>query len=112
MVRPGELVDIMELSPLTLNDRRTYNLLIAHAWHEITQPVVQKLSKTILRGSHESNDRLGESSAITHSCRMCQRGRDNDGATGMMRIAKWGNPDKPAEWPGRLIKHAPNQTHA
>lgn len=61
MVKPGELVDIVELSPLTLNDRRTYNLLIAHAWDEITQPVVHKVRKTVLRGSHESNDRLGES---------------------------------------------------
>jgi hypothetical protein len=61
MVKPGELVDIVELSPLTLNDRRTYNLLIAHAWDEITKPVVHKVRKAILRGSHESNDRLGES---------------------------------------------------
>jgi hypothetical protein len=61
MIKPGELVDIVELSPLTLNDRRTYNLLIAHAWNEITQPVVHKVRKAVLRGNHESNDRLGDS---------------------------------------------------
>src|SRR3546814_9634548 len=32
IVKPGELVDIVELSPLTLADRRIYNLLIANAW--------------------------------------------------------------------------------
>ncbi len=61
MVKPGELVDIVELSPLTLNDRRTYNLLIANAWEEILQPGVHKVRKAALRGSHESNDRLGDS---------------------------------------------------
>src|SRR3546814_15481218 len=30
IVKPGELVDIVELSPLTLADRRIYNLLIAN----------------------------------------------------------------------------------
>ena len=31
IVKPGELVDIVELNPLTLADRRIYNLLIANA---------------------------------------------------------------------------------
>ena len=31
IVKPGELVDIVELNPLTLADSRTYNLLIANA---------------------------------------------------------------------------------
>ena len=30
IVKPGELVDIVELNPLTLADRRIYNLLIAN----------------------------------------------------------------------------------
>src|SRR3546814_13155483 len=37
IVKPGELVDIVELSPLTLADRRIYNLLIANAWERISE---------------------------------------------------------------------------
>ncbi|WP_197709278.1 hypothetical protein, partial [Escherichia coli] len=40
IVKPGELVDIVELSPLTLADRRIYNLLIANAWDRIGEPVI------------------------------------------------------------------------
>src|SRR3546814_2824249 len=36
IVKPGELVDIVELSPLTLADRRIYNLLIANRSEEHT----------------------------------------------------------------------------
>ena len=31
LIKPGELIDIVELSPLTLQDRRIYNLLILNA---------------------------------------------------------------------------------
>jgi hypothetical protein len=61
LVKPGELVDLVEVTPLTLNDRRIYNLLLEHAWDEIDKPVVHHVSKAALRGSHNSNDRIGES---------------------------------------------------
>ena len=61
LVKPGELVDLVEVTPLTLNDRRIYNLLLEHAWEEIDKPVVHHVSKAALRGSHNSNDRIGES---------------------------------------------------
>ena len=61
LVKPGELMDLVEVTPLTLNDRRIYNLLLEHAWEEIDQPVVHHVSKAALRGSHNSNDRIGES---------------------------------------------------
>ena len=32
LIKPGELVDLVEMTPLTLNDRRIYNQLLAHAW--------------------------------------------------------------------------------
>ncbi len=60
MVKPGELVDLVEVTPLTLNDRRIYNMMLEHAWEEIDQPVVHHISKASLRGSHNSNDRIGE----------------------------------------------------
>ncbi len=61
LVKPGELIDIVELSPLTLNDRRIYNLLLENAWDVIDRNVEHVISKSDLRGSHNSNDRVGES---------------------------------------------------
>ena len=58
MVKPAELVDVVELTPLTLTDRRTYNLLLAHAWNRIDEDVEHAIPKAVLRGTHESNDRL------------------------------------------------------
>jgi hypothetical protein len=58
MVKPAELVDVVELTPLTLVDRRSYNLLIAHAWDRIDEDVEHAIPKSVLRGTHESNDRL------------------------------------------------------
>ncbi len=61
LVKPGELVDLVEVTPLTLNDRRIYNLMLEHAWEDIDKPVVHHVSKATLRGSHNSNDRIGDS---------------------------------------------------
>lgn len=60
VVKPGELIDIVELAPLTLADRRTYNLLLANAWDDIRQPIVHRIEKTRLKGSHYGNERLEE----------------------------------------------------
>jgi hypothetical protein len=61
LIKPGELIDIVELSPLTLQDRRIYNLLILNAWDSITEPKEHRIHKRDLRGSHNVNDRVGES---------------------------------------------------
>lgn len=61
LVKPGELVDLVEVTPLTLADRRIYNLLLENAWEAIDKPVTHAMPKAALRGSHNSNDRLGES---------------------------------------------------
>jgi Initiator Rep protein, WH2/Initiator Replication protein, WH1 len=63
MVKPGELIDFVEMSPLSLIDRRTYNLLLAHAWDRIDQPVAHVIAKSELLGwsNHESTDIIGES---------------------------------------------------
>ena len=60
LVKPGELVDLIEVTPLTLNDRRIYNQLLENAWDAIDKPVMHLIAKSGLRGSHNSNDRLGE----------------------------------------------------
>ena len=61
IVKPGELVDIVELSPLTLADRRIYNLLIANAWEFIGEPIIHRISKTVLKGTHQGNERVENS---------------------------------------------------
>lgn len=61
LVKPGELVDLIEVTPLTLADRRIYNQLLENAWEAIDKPVTHVISKSTLRGSHNSNDRVGES---------------------------------------------------
>src|SRR3546814_18858827 len=63
IVKPGELVDIVELSPLTLADRRIYNLLIANAWERISEPVIHRIAKTATKGTHQGNKRI-ESSVL------------------------------------------------
>jgi plasmid replication initiation protein len=35
IVKPEELIDIVEMTPLTLADRRIYNLLLANAWNDL-----------------------------------------------------------------------------
>jgi hypothetical protein len=61
LIKPGELIDIVELSPLTLQDRRIYNLLILNAWDSITEPKEHRIHKRDLRGSHHTNERVGDS---------------------------------------------------
>jgi len=61
LIKPGELVDLVEVTPLTLVDRRIYNQLLEHAWDSIDKPVMHVIAKSALRGSHNSNDRIGES---------------------------------------------------
>jgi len=61
LVKPGELIDVVEVTPLTLNDRRVYNLLLENAWDAIDKQVEHVIAKSDLRGTHNSNDRVGES---------------------------------------------------
>ena len=35
IVKPSELIDIVEMTPLTLADRRIYNLLLGNAWNDM-----------------------------------------------------------------------------
>ena len=60
IIKPRELVDIIELTPLNRSETILYNQLLAHAWNNIRTATVHKVLKASLRGSHESNDRLHE----------------------------------------------------
>lgn len=61
LIKPGELVDTIEVTPLTLVDRRIYNQLLANAWDTIDRGIVHEIAKRELRGSHNAYDRVGES---------------------------------------------------
>ncbi|MFM9941768.1 MAG: replication initiation protein [Hyphomicrobiaceae bacterium] len=58
IIKPRELVDIIELTPLNRNETILYNQLLAHSWNDIKTKPVHKVLKAALRGTHESNDRL------------------------------------------------------
>lgn len=61
MIKPAELIDVVELTPLTLNDRRIYNVLIGNAWGNIDRPVIHTIPKKDLRVGRKDNKRVGES---------------------------------------------------
>lgn len=61
MIKPGEMIDVIEMSPLTLTDRRIYNMLIENAWDRIDQAVTHTIEMRAIRGSRDANDRVGES---------------------------------------------------
>ena len=61
LIKPGELIDVVELTPLTLQDRRIYNLLILNAWESIVEAKEHSIHKRDLRGSHNVNERVRES---------------------------------------------------
>jgi plasmid replication initiation protein len=58
IIKPRELVDIVELTPLNRSETILYNQLLANAWNNIRTEPVHKVLKASLRGSHQSNDRL------------------------------------------------------
>jgi plasmid replication initiation protein len=60
IIKPRELVDIVEITPLTRGQTILYNQLLANAWNNIRTEPVHKVLKASLRGTHESNDRLHE----------------------------------------------------
>ena len=60
IIKPGELIDIVEITPLSRNQMVLYNQLLAHSWHAFETTRVHRIRKAVLRGSHESNDRLHE----------------------------------------------------
>lgn len=60
IIKPRELVDIIEITPLNRSETILYNQLLAHAWNNIASAKVHKIKKAVLRGSHDSNDRLND----------------------------------------------------
>lgn len=63
MIKPAELIDLSDVSNLTLSARRMYNALIANAFGPEMAAEGQEFTVSLaeLRGTHDSNDRIGES---------------------------------------------------
>lgn len=84
MIKPGELIDVLDVA-LTLADRRTYNLLIENAWERIGDDMMHCIPKTELRGNHEGGERLADS--IDRLMRTIVRVRvEQDGRPAVMKI--------------------------
>lgn len=60
IIKPSELIDVVEIASLNRSELVLYNQLLAHAWANIETVKVHRIRKSVLRGSHESNDRLQE----------------------------------------------------
>jgi hypothetical protein len=56
LVKPEELVDIVEMTPLTLQDRRTYNLLLGNAWNDIFDRTKHTISRQSLTKHVDSHN--------------------------------------------------------
>lgn len=109
MVKPGELVDIVEMTPLTLADRRIYNLLIENAWNQIDQPIEHVIAKKKLRGhSANNNFRVGENiERLMSTIVRIQIERDGKPAT--RRIQLLGVNDEHREPDGMLYYKFPDE---
>jgi Initiator Replication protein len=108
MVKPGELIDIKEISPLTLTDRRIYNLLIANAWDRITEPVEHVIDKSDLRGTHNGNERIEDSIRRLMSA-IAEVKIIRDGKVAIKRVQLLGGNIEQEDERGRLYYTFPKQ---
>ena len=79
IVKPEELVDIVEMTPLTLQDRRIYNILIGNAWNNIFTQKRHEISRAELTRYTDSNNHdlaaslrrlMSAMASSTHPCRV------------------------------------------
>ncbi len=61
IIKAGELVDVIEVTPLTLNARKTYNLLIDNAGKNIIEPIEHSIEKSELQFSRRGDERVDDS---------------------------------------------------
>ena len=96
IVKPGELIDVVEMSELTLNDRRIFNLLLANAWDALDQPIEHSIDKRALIGTeHKGAERIPESILRLKSAIMRIRVIDADGKCGTKYINLLGDTTDP-----------------
>ena len=61
LIKPAELIDVVELTPLQLIDRRTFNLMLGEAWEDIGEDVEHSIPKNELTANHREKQRLSDS---------------------------------------------------
>lgn len=92
IIKPRELVDIVELTPLNRSETLLYSQLLGNAWNSIAETRVHKVLKASLRGSHESNDRLDQAFEALMRALVKVRARDPDtGQMATIRVALLGS---------------------
>lgn len=111
MIKPGELIDVVEITPLTLADRRIYNRLIDHAWDRIEEDVIHVIPKRELRGSHNVNDRVSES-IIRLMGAVVQIRAERDGKPATLRVALLGSNVEHDRADGLLYYRFPDELRA
>lgn len=111
LIKPGELIDVVEMSPLTLHDRRIYNLLLLNAWENLGEPVEHSIYKRELRGSHDVNERVGESIERLMSA-IARVPVVRDGKPAIMRVHLLGSSTEVKDKAGRLYYHFPLELRA
>ena len=100
-IKPGELVDIVEQTPLTLFDRRVFNLLLANAWSQIEEDMEHHIQKTELKGSMVGNDRLDDTIGRLMGSRVVvsvkRDGKDYHRSVGLLEVV-----DEPIRGDGKV----------
>jgi hypothetical protein len=97
IVKPSELIELW--SPkgkhLSLSARKTWNLMLQAAAGDAWRPGFHKISKKVLRGSHDSNDRFNDvlSELTSKSLSMRDIVEGETGLSGMPLLAEWFIPD-------------------
>ena len=87
IIKPGELVDFIEITPLNRSELIMYNQLLAYAWPTIGERgKVHRIRKAILRGSHESNDRLNKAFDNLMGGHIRIRYKDESGKEKLLRV--------------------------
>jgi hypothetical protein len=61
LVKPGELIDIIESTPLKLHDKQLFNELLANAWNKIGEGKSHRIHKNELRSIDKNRSRLNGS---------------------------------------------------
>ena len=61
MIKPSALIDVVELTPLKLIDRRCFNLLLANAWDTISEDREHSIRKSDLLVNTKATDQIDKS---------------------------------------------------
>lgn len=86
MLKPAELIELRGIGPLTLQDRRVFNLLIDNAWHKgIASPEKEfTISTALLKPPNDTTARVADT--VERLMRTIVRTRDADGGETRLQL--------------------------